>query len=44
MQKGEWGNHCDCDKVHEHIIAANAWRGVGSFVRQSVALLIESDR
>lgn len=38
------GNNCDCDKVHERIIAVNAWRGAGSFVRQSAELLIESDR
>lgn len=38
------GNHCDCDKVHERKIAVNAWRGAGSFVRQSAELLIESDR
>lgn len=44
MQKAKWGNHCDCDKVHERIIAVNAWRGAGSFVRQSAELLIESDR
>ncbi len=38
------GDHCDCDKVHERIIAVNAWQGAGSFVRQSAELLIESDR
>lgn len=37
-------NHCDGDKVHERIIAANAWQGADSFVRQSATLLIESDR
>ena len=35
VQKREKGNNCDCDKVHERIMAVNAWRGAGSFVRQS---------
>lgn len=43
MQKRKKGYNCDCDKVHERIMAVNAWRGAGSFVRQSVGLLMESD-
>lgn len=43
-ERANGAKHCDGDKVHERIIAVNAWPGAGSFVRQSAERLIESDR